>query len=207
MHQRHTPVGTEDSFTRATIQTPVNIGKCQLTSATLQVLAIGQFHREKRTCTTLLLLNEHRQLLTFKQCKFCSQLMVIFFQALGKVSPDLFLETLIQEKLPKASTSQNEDLSYIIRTGILQPTDTFPKEKTFQKSSHSALAGVTRWSEPQPVNRREARSIPRQGTCLGCGPGPQLRACERQPVNVSLTHERFSRSRSPSLLFFLKLNT
>ena len=30
--------------------------------------------------------------------------------------------------------------------------------------------------------------IPSLGTCLGCGPGPQLRACERQPIDVSLIH-------------------
>ena len=30
-------------------------------------------------------------------------------------------------------------------------------------------------------------SIPSQGTCLSCGPGPQLGACERQLINVSLS--------------------
>ena len=36
-----------------------------------------------------------------------------------------------------------------------------------------ALAGVARWIEHQPVNQRVASSIPSQGTCLGCRPGPQ----------------------------------
>ena len=27
-----------------------------------------------------------------------------------------------------------------------------------------------------------------QGTCLDCGPGPQLGVCERQLINVSLIH-------------------
>ena len=45
-----------------------------------------------------------------------------------------------------------------------------------------ALAGVAQWIEQQPVTEI---SIPSQGTCLGCGPGPQL-ACERQPIDVSL---------------------
>ena len=41
------------------------------------------------------------------------------------------------------------------------------------KSAFSALAGVTQWIEHQPVNQRVASSIPSQGSCLGCGPGPQ----------------------------------
>ena len=40
--------------------------------------------------------------------------------------------------------------------------------------------------------KRFAGSIPSQGTCLGCGPGPQLGACERQLINVSLIHQCFS---------------
>ena len=36
-----------------------------------------------------------------------------------------------------------------------------------------ALAGVAQWFEYGPVNQRVAGSIPSQGTCLGCGPGPQ----------------------------------
>ena len=38
----------------------------------------------------------------------------------------------------------------------------------------SALAGVAQWIECRPVNHRVASSIPNQGTCLGCRPGPQL---------------------------------
>ena len=34
-----------------------------------------------------------------------------------------------------------------------------------------ALVGVAQWIEP--VNQRVTSSIPSQGTCLGCGPGPQ----------------------------------
>ena len=36
-----------------------------------------------------------------------------------------------------------------------------------------ALAGVVQWIEHQPTNQGVAGSIPRQETCLGCGPGPQ----------------------------------
>ena len=36
-----------------------------------------------------------------------------------------------------------------------------------------ALAVVVQWIEHQPVNQRVTSLIPSQGTCLGCGPGPQ----------------------------------
>ena len=53
---------------------------------------------------------------------------------------------------------------------------------------YSALAGVAQWVECQPVNQRVTSSIPSQGARLGCGPGPQLGACERQPhIDVSLS--------------------
>ena len=41
------------------------------------------------------------------------------------------------------------------------------------KNVGKALAGVAQWIECQPVNQRASSSIPSQGTCLGCGPGPQ----------------------------------
>ena len=44
-----------------------------------------------------------------------------------------------------------------------------------------ALAGVAQWIECRPVNQRVVSSIPSQGTCLGCGLGPQLGAHKRQP--------------------------
>ena len=50
-----------------------------------------------------------------------------------------------------------------------------------------ALAGVAQWVERQPANQRVTSSIPNQGTCLGCGPGPQLGVLKRQPhIDVSL---------------------
>ena len=55
------------------------------------------------------------------------------------------------------------------------------------KKLNSALAGVTQWTEHGPVNQRVSSLIPSQGTCLGCGPGPQCRVGERQPhTDVSL---------------------
>ena len=46
--------------------------------------------------------------------------------------------------------------------------------KTFNiKNEQRALAGVDQWIERRPENQRATGSIPSQGTCLGCGPGPQ----------------------------------
>ena len=50
-----------------------------------------------------------------------------------------------------------------------------------------ALACVAQWTECRPENQRVAGSIPSQGTCLGCGLGPQCGVHERQPhIGVSL---------------------
>ena len=56
----------------------------------------------------------------------------------------------------------------------------------FKKGASEGLAGVAQWIEHQPVNQKVTGLIPGQGTCLGCGPGSQLGASERQPINVSL---------------------
>ena len=62
-----------------------------------------------------------------------------------------------------------------------------------------ALAGVAQWIECWPVNHRVTGLIPGQGTCLGCGPGPQWGVHKRQPhIDVSL-------ALSPSLLLCLKI--
>ena len=50
--------------------------------------------------------------------------------------------------------------------------------------------------------KKVTSSAPRQGTCLGCGPGPQLGAWERQQIHVSLMHRCFS----PFLPLSLKRN-
>ena len=42
-----------------------------------------------------------------------------------------------------------------------------------------ALAGVAQWIEYWPVKLGVAGSIPSQGTCLGCGQGPQWGAYSR----------------------------
>ena len=64
---------------------------------------------------------------------------------------------------------------------------TFKNLRTFQKNGLLALAGVVQWIEHKPANQRVAGSIPSQGICLGCGPGPHLGTCEGQPhIDVSL---------------------
>ena len=65
---------------------------------------------------------------------------------------------------------------------------------------------MAQWIECQPAKWKAAGSIPHQGTCLGCGPGPRLGVCERQPIDVSLSHSCFSPSLSPSLPLSLKIN-
>ena len=51
-----------------------------------------------------------------------------------------------------------------------------------------------------------ASLVPGQGMCLGCGLGPQLGACVRQPINVALVHGCLCPSPSPSFLLSLKIN-
>ena len=58
---------------------------------------------------------------------------------------------------------------------------------TKKKSRKIALAGVTQQTECQPANQRVTSSIPSQDTRLGCRPGPQQWAHERQPhTDISL---------------------
>ena len=58
---------------------------------------------------------------------------------------------------------------------------TIDKANTFEKLelqlkifTERVLAGMAQWIELWPVNRKVASSIPRQGTCVGLGPGLQL---------------------------------
>ena len=41
------------------------------------------------------------------------------------------------------------------------------------KNEKMALAGVAQWIENWTVKQSVTGLIPSQGTCLGCGPGPQ----------------------------------
>ena len=44
------------------------------------------------------------------------------------------------------------------------------------KQKVRALDVVVQWVEREPMNQSVAGSIPSQGPCLGCGPGPQWEA-------------------------------
>ena len=59
---------------------------------------------------------------------------------------------------------QRNVLSY--STAILWNTKTLKRTK-------ATLAGAVQWIDCWPANHRVAGSTPRQGTCLGCRPGPQ----------------------------------
>ena len=50
-----------------------------------------------------------------------------------------------------------------------------------------ALAGVAQWIEHQPANQKVTSLIPSEGALSG-GPDHPLRACERQPIDIFLTH-------------------
>ena len=66
--------------------------------------------------------------------------------------------------------------------------------------------GVVQWIGCRPANLKVASSIPDWGTCLGCEPSPWLGACERHPIDVSLAHQCFSPSLSPSFPLSLRIN-
>ena len=54
-------------------------------------------------------------------------------------------------------------------------TEASPQTITLRsRGMFPALTGVVQWIECQPANQRATDSIPNQGTCLDCGPGPQL---------------------------------
>ena len=58
--------------------------------------------------------------------------------------------------------------------------------ENYKYENESALAGVAQWIERWPMNQTVAGLIPSQGTCLGCGLGPQWGARERQPhIDIS----------------------
>ena len=59
-------------------------------------------------------------------------------------------------------------------------------------------------TECQLENQKVSGSVPSQSTHLGCWPGSQSGACERQPIDVSLAHQCFSPSLSPSFPLSLK---
>ena len=65
-------------------------------------------------------------------------------------------------------------------TGVIKVTDVGRMNKAhlavglcgYPREAGDSLADVAQWIECWPLNRRVAGSIPSQGTCLGCQPGP-----------------------------------
>ena len=53
--------------------------------------------------------------------------------------------------------------------------------RRFKEWEEAALAGVTYWIEHHTVKQKVTSAISSHGTWLGCGPGPQLGVCKRQP--------------------------
>ena len=78
-------------------------------------------------------------------------------------------------------------------------------EKEFTECWNRVLTGVAQSVGRQPSQRKVTVLIPSQGTCPGCGPVPSRGECERQPMDVSLTHGCFPLSLSPSLPLSLKI--
>ena len=86
-----------------------------------------------------------------------------YFKKINK--RDKLLENLIAKKKKKREKTETHSL----------------------KNKKSSPGWCTSVSWTQAGNQRVASSIPSQGTCLGCGPGPQWAPPERQPhIDVSL---------------------
>ena len=78
--------------------------------------------------------------------------------------------------------------------------ETNTKIKTL-KYPNFTLTGVAQWVGHRLEKGKVTGSVPGWGTCLGCGPGPQMGTWERQSTDVSLC---FSLSPSPFLLLSLE---
>ena len=90
----------------------------------------------------------------------------------------------------------SNQLSHWARTGFFLNTyKIWELRWTFSKPGWYSSVD---WAQAE--NQRVASLIPSQGTCLGCGPGPQQGAHERQP------HIAISLPLSPSLPLSLKIN-
>ena len=70
------------------------------------------------------------------------------------------------------------------------------------KSYSLALAGVTQWTGHWPAICKFEGSIPCEGTCLGCGPGPWLGLWEKQPhICISLPPSLLSENKFKKSFF------
>ena len=84
-----------------------------------------------------------------------------------------------EEELNEMETNDLSDTEF--RVMIIKMLNSMKKEIETIKRTSQSLAGVAQWTECWTSNQRVAGSIPSQGTCLSCRPGPQYGVCERQP--------------------------
>ena len=73
------------------------------------------------------------------------------------------------------------------------------------KSGATLPAGVAQQIECLPAKQKVASSIPSQGACWGCGPGPQSGACKRQPTDRCISCTSMFLSFSFSLIKKIKI--
>ena len=93
-----------------------------------------------------------------------------------------------QMQTPPAFWSQAQQTCNLKQSHEVQPPNLgWPVLSEHENKVCLALDGVTQWIEHRPANQRVAGSIPIQGTCLGCGPGPQEGALERHHTLMSLS--------------------
>ena len=114
----------------------------------------------------------------FSMCFFKSMYNRLFFPKLGVLA--LCLATILSSFFdfwflnfyPKCSL-MSEIKKFIISFSSWSVWRSQSSNISFKKH-FLALAGVSQWIERRPVNQKVSGSVPSQGTCLGCGPGPQL---------------------------------
>ena len=94
---------------------------------------------------------------------------------------------LLDIYLKKSQTLILKDISTPMFIAALFTIPKIWKQPKCPSIDNWALDGVAQWIECGPASQRVASSIPSQGTCLGCRPGPWWGACKRQShVDVSL---------------------
>ena len=99
------------------------------------------------------------------------------------------LNTSLAQMIPATQSNKEKSSSDLAFSSLHGNSAQYEKKGKgiSSKEPDSALAGVAQWIELQTANQRVAGLIPSQGTCLGCGPGPQEGAPKRQPhIDVSL---------------------
>ena len=63
---------------------------------------------------------------------------------------------------------------FLSHIDVSLPLFLHPFPSLYKLNKILALASMTQWTECQPVDQKVAGLVFGQGTCLDCGPGPQL---------------------------------